>query len=60
MSFHEHAEDIRIEDDHILIARLADAEGELQDASVDLNELLGNSEGTLNYVRPAVLARANL
>lgn len=45
MSFHLSAEDIRIEDNHVLVARLRDSNGELQDASIDLNQFLGNDNG---------------
>lgn len=45
MSFHHSAEDIKIEDNHILVAKLADSEGEMQDASIDLDEYIGNNDG---------------
>jgi hypothetical protein len=46
MSFHLSAEDIRIEDNHVLVARLRNANGDLQDAQIDLNQFLGNDNGT--------------
>ncbi|KAL5362221.1 Cyanovirin-N [Aspergillus floccosus] len=49
MSFHERAEDIRLDDGHILVARLADGEGEFHEVSIDLNEFLGNSEGSFEW-----------
>ncbi|KAI9038363.1 CVNH domain-containing protein [Aspergillus affinis] len=49
MSFHHSAEDIRIDDNHILVARLADGDGELQDASIDLDEYIGNNDGSFEW-----------
>lgn len=45
MSFHHSAEDIQIEDNHKLVAKLADEEGEMQDAEIDLDEIIGNNNG---------------
>ena len=45
MSFHYSAEDIRVEDNHILKARLQRADGEWQDSEIDLNNFLGNDNG---------------
>ena len=45
MSFHLTAEDIRIDDNHMLRARLRNADGDLCDAEIDLNNHLGNNEG---------------
>lgn len=50
MSFHERAEDIRVDDGHILVARLANGDGDFQEASIDLDRFLGNSEGMLHYL----------
>ncbi|EAW08478.1 CVNH domain-containing protein [Aspergillus clavatus NRRL 1] len=49
MSFHLSAEDIRIEDNHILVARLRNGNGDLQDASIDLNQFLGNDNGRFQW-----------
>jgi hypothetical protein len=49
MSFHLTAEDIRIEDGHVLVARLRRADGEMQDASIDLDNCLGNDNGTSTF-----------
>ncbi|GIK02110.1 hypothetical protein Aspvir_006153 [Aspergillus viridinutans] len=49
MSFHLSAEDIRIQDNHVLVARLRDASGELRDASIDLNNYLGNDNGHFQW-----------
>ena len=48
MSFHYTAEEgsIRVEDNHILKARLQRADGEWQDAEIDLNNHIGNDGGT--------------
>jgi hypothetical protein len=45
MSFHLSAEDIRIEDGHILKARLRTADGDWNDSEIDLNRYLGNDDG---------------
>lgn len=45
MSFHYSAEDIRIEDGHILKARLQRADGEWNDSEIDLNNHIGNDNG---------------
>lgn len=45
MSFHYSAEDIRVEDNHILKARLQRADGEWQDSEINLNDFLGNDNG---------------
>ncbi|KAI9369821.1 Cyanovirin-N [Aspergillus egyptiacus] len=49
MSFHLSAQDIRIEDNHLLVADLQDASGEFQCASIDLNEFLGNNNGSFEW-----------
>ena len=45
MSFHLTAENIRIDDNHILRAKLKDADGNWHDAEIDLNNHLGNDNG---------------
>ncbi|KAF1915655.1 CVNH domain-containing protein [Ampelomyces quisqualis] len=45
MGFHYSAEDIRIDDDHMLRARLQRADGEWNDAEIDLNNHIGNDNG---------------
>ncbi|GKZ68075.1 hypothetical protein AnigIFM60653_006903 [Aspergillus niger] len=45
MSFFRTAEDIRVEDGHILIARVANEEGEMVESTLDLNSCIGNEEG---------------
>jgi hypothetical protein len=45
MSFHYSAEDIRVDDGHILRARLQRGDGEWQDAEIDLNNHIGNDNG---------------
>ncbi|POR39749.1 Cyanovirin-N, partial [Tolypocladium paradoxum] len=49
MSFHLSAEDIRVDDGHILRARLAAGNGEWRDAEFDLNEVLGNQNGMIHW-----------
>jgi hypothetical protein len=45
MTFYYSAEDIRIDDGHILRARLRTADGEWRDAEIDLNQHIGNVDG---------------
>lgn len=45
MTFHHSAEDIRIDDGHILRARLQTADGEWNDSEIDLNNHIGNVDG---------------
>ena len=45
MSFAESAEDIRLEDGHVLVAQLRNEEDEMVEASIDLNECIGNNDG---------------
>lgn len=45
MGFHYSAEDIRIDDGHLLRARLQRADGEWNDAEIDLNNHIGNDNG---------------
>ena len=48
MSFHYSAEDIRVDDGHILRARLQRADGEWNDAEIDLDNFIGNDNGELS------------
>jgi hypothetical protein len=52
MSFHYSAEDIRVEDNHILKARLQRADGEWEDSEIDLNNFLGNDNGQSRTAMP--------
>ncbi|KAH7359683.1 Cyanovirin-N [Pyrenochaeta sp. MPI-SDFR-AT-0127] len=45
MTFHYSAEDIRVDDGHILRARLQRADGEWNDSEIDLNNHIGNDNG---------------
>lgn len=47
MSFHASAQDIRVDDGHILKARLQNTNGEEVDAEIDLNQCIGNNDGIL-------------
>ncbi|KNG91607.1 cyanovirin-N [Aspergillus nomiae NRRL 13137] len=49
MSFHLSAEDIEIRDNHILFALLRNEEGELQESEIDLDEFLGNNDGSFEW-----------
>lgn len=54
MSFVETANDLHLEDDHVLVGQLQDDDGELRDASIDLNEVIGNNEGVSAVRHPVV------
>lgn len=45
MAFHLSAQDLRIEDNHNLVGQLQNTEGEFVDASINLDEVLGNEDG---------------
>lgn len=45
MSFYRTAEDISLKDDHILVARVANEDGEMVESEFDLNSCIGNDEG---------------
>lgn len=47
MSFHLTGQDIRVEDNHILIASLQNEEGDYIESSIDLNQFIGNDNGML-------------
>ena len=49
MSFHLSAEDIELEDGHILKAKLGNGEGEMVDAELDLNYYIGNDNGSFQW-----------
>ncbi|KAK4175817.1 Cyanovirin-N [Triangularia setosa] len=49
MSFHLSAQDIRVDDGHILRARLDNGEGDWVDAELDLNTVLGNNDGIFEW-----------
>ncbi|KAG7284611.1 hypothetical protein NEMBOFW57_009216 [Staphylotrichum longicolle] len=49
MSFHSSAQDIRVDDGHILRARLRNGNGDEVDAEVDLNQFIGNSDGSFEW-----------
>jgi hypothetical protein len=45
MPFYQSAENIRVDDGHILRARLRNQNGDFVDAELDLNTVLGNEWG---------------
>ncbi|EFQ34514.1 CVNH domain-containing protein [Colletotrichum graminicola] len=49
MSFHISAQDIRVDDGHILRARLNNENGECVDAECNLNDFLGNNNGSFEW-----------
>jgi len=61
MSFHLTGQDIHVEDGHILVARLQDENGDWQESSIDLDQLIGNKNGMLQLTRTASRdSRANM
>lgn len=46
MSFHVNAEDLRVDDGSILAGKLPNEAGDLIDAWIDLNTIIGNEDGT--------------
>ncbi|KAL4784582.1 Cyanovirin-N [Aspergillus varians] len=49
MSFHESAQNIRIEDGHRLFADLRNEDGDFVEAEFDLNQILGNNDGHFEW-----------
>ncbi|TDZ34327.1 Cyanovirin-N-like protein [Colletotrichum trifolii] len=49
MSFHASAQEIRVDDGHILRAQLANGDGEWNDVEVNLNDFLGNDNGSFQW-----------
>ncbi|KAK0113525.1 hypothetical protein ONS95_013779 [Cadophora gregata] len=49
MSFHISAQDVRVEDNHILKASIPNVDGELVEAELDLNSCLGNNDGSFAW-----------
>ncbi|KAH7019589.1 hypothetical protein EDB80DRAFT_701158 [Ilyonectria destructans] len=49
MSFHLCAENITLENGHILKARLANTSGDYVDAEIDLNNYIGNNFGSFEW-----------
>jgi hypothetical protein len=58
MSFHYSAQDIRVDDGHILRARLQRGDGEYTDAEIDLNDHIGADNGTAahSYIALIILS----
>ncbi|EPS34930.1 hypothetical protein POX_a00102 [Penicillium oxalicum] len=49
MSFHASATSIHLEDGHILKATLLNGEGDEVEATLDLNDIIGNNNGTFDW-----------
>jgi hypothetical protein len=49
MPFHHSAQNITIEDGHILKAELANMDGEWVEAEFDLNDCIGNNNGAFEW-----------
>ena len=45
MSFHVDAQDVRVDEGHILRAKVRNANSDLVDVEIDLNQCIGNSNG---------------
>lgn len=50
MAFYHSSSDIRLIDNHILVAHCKTRDGELNESSVDLNEFIGNNDGTAHIL----------
>ena len=50
MSFHQSAVSFDLDDDHILKAVLRNEDGDEQESELDLNNIIGNNNGTLPFV----------
>lgn len=48
-NFHLSAEDISLEDGHILHAKVANEEGEFLDSQLDLDYYIGNDDGNFQW-----------
>lgn len=46
MSFHLTAQNIHVENNHILVGKLQNQAGDYVESSIDLNRFLGNNNGT--------------
>ncbi|EGD97185.1 cyanovirin-N homolog [Trichophyton mentagrophytes] len=49
MSFHQSAQGVRLEDDHVLVAELRNDNGDYVTARLDLNSVLGNFNGNFSW-----------
>ncbi|KFA80691.1 hypothetical protein S40288_01754 [Stachybotrys chartarum IBT 40288] len=49
MPFHESAQNVTVEDGHVLRAELANVEGEHVEAEFDLNSCIGNNNGSFEW-----------
>ncbi|KAJ5104391.1 hypothetical protein NUU61_001738 [Penicillium alfredii] len=49
MSFHASATSIELEDDYVLKAVLRDEDGDEQESTLDLNDILGNNDGNYDF-----------
>lgn len=59
MSFHASAEDIELIDGHILKCRVATVDGDWQTSQIDLDQFIGNIDGT-SHLLPLFLLPAFL
>ena len=48
MSFQTSAQNIRVDDGHILRAQLQNEDGQFVDAEIDLNRFVGNDNGSVS------------
>lgn len=57
MSFHVNADELRVEEGHFLRGKLPNEDGDLVEAEVDLDEFIGNEDGTS---RPASISATSM
>jgi len=57
MTFYHTAENIRIDDGHMLRARLQTADGDWNDAEIDLNQCVGNDNGSQLFAFPCATSQ---
>ena len=55
MTFIQSAENVRIDDGHILRAQLRNVNGDLVDAEIDLDHVIGNNWGIYRYKTPRII-----
>jgi hypothetical protein len=48
-SFHSSAQEVNVEDGHVLIAQLCNEDGDFVDAQFDLNDCIGNNNGSFHW-----------
>jgi hypothetical protein len=49
VNFHMSAEDIELQDGHVLVCKCANEDGEMVDSQLDLNYYIGNNDGSFEW-----------